>query len=155
MFFTFSLRRAGKRVCETSAASHLVQAGGFYAVIIVCCKLCDPLLHARVVLAATTSVIFCLHPAFFRPALGATVILIVLSLLRIICVFPCHWPSKDGRGMFDVRNDLSACCACEGETGTDKSVKLSTWRNPPQKSSPPPCCVRGSNLGHWIYSLAC
>lgn len=115
-------------MCETSAASRFVQAGGFYTVIIVCCKACDPLLHARAMLAAVTSVIFCLHPAFFRPALGgATVILIVLSLLRIICVFPSHWPLsllllKDRRGMFDVRNDLSTCCAREGETGSDKSV---------------------------------
>ena len=99
MFFTFSLWRAGKRVRETSAASRFVQAGVFYAVKSVRCKVCDPLLHARAMLAATTSVIFCLHPAFFRPALGgATVILIVLSLLRITCVFPCHWPRKTDVG---------------------------------------------------------
>ena len=53
--------------------------------------------------------------------------LVILLLLCIICVFPCHRPlsllfSKSGQGIFNVRNDFSACCAHEGETTTEESA---------------------------------
>ena len=49
-----------------------------------------------------------------------------LLLLCIICVFSCLRPQglllmKSGRRISDVCNNLGACCACEGETGTSVS----------------------------------
>ena len=68
-------------------------------------------------------------------ALLATAIIVTSQqLLCVICVFPCHRPlglpkSKDGLGIFNVRNDLSACCVHEGETGTDEFAQMLTREN--------------------------
>ena len=48
-------------------------------------------------------------------------------------VFSCHRPlelvlSKGGPGIFNVRIDLNACCAHEGDTGTDESPQVLTWK---------------------------
>ena len=49
-------------------------------------------------------------------------------------MFPCHrllvlLLLKGGDGIFNVRNDLCACCAHEGETGTDESAQVLTQKN--------------------------
>ena len=61
-------------------------------------------------------------------------ILITLLLLCVSCLFPCNPPLsfllwKDGLGIFNVRNDLSACCVHEGETGTDEFAQMLTREN--------------------------
>ena len=55
-------------------------------------------------------------------------------LLCVICVFPRHQPLrllllKGGHGIFNVRNDLRACCTHESETGTNESAQVLTRRN--------------------------
>ena len=37
--------------------------------------------------------------------------------------------SKGDHGSFNVRSDFSACCAHEGETGTDECAKVLTGKN--------------------------
>ena len=52
---------------------------------------------------------------------------IFLLLLRVIWVSPCHRllgpvSSKCKHWILNVGHDLGACCAYEGETGTDDSL---------------------------------
>lgn len=52
---------------------------------------------------------------------ATTIILNILLLLRVICVFPSPRPLsfllwKGGHRIFNVRTDISACCADESET---------------------------------------
>ena len=59
-------------------------------------------------------------------------------------LFPCHKPlglllEKVEHGIFDVRLNLSACCAHEGETDTDGSVQMLNLKNDPS-----PCLHRES-----------
>ena len=67
--------------------------------------------------------------------------------------FPCHRPlglllSKGGHGIFNVRNDGSACCAHEGETGTDESVQVLTQKD--RKGHP--AATRSRTLATTIHS---
>ena len=73
---------------------------------------------------------------WFDFALGVATItmLIILLLLCGICVHPYHRPLgillSKAHGIFNVRNDLSACCAHEaGETGLDESVQVCEKRS--------------------------
>ena len=71
------------------------------------------------------------------------------AITRYLCtsVPPAVWSSYrnwGGHGIFNARNDLSACCAHEGETGTDESAKMLTWKS--RKAGPLSCRVQKSNL---------
>ena len=109
--------------------------------------------------------------SFLSPLRLATIIiLIILLLLSVICVFPCLrrlgllvWKKKKKRhGIFDVLNDLSACCAHEGETGTDVSAQalkeeLKTVLYPVSTGSPqwPHVPFTGSpaqRTNHWAWA---
>ena len=58
--------------------------------------------------------------------------------------------SKVGHGIFYVRNDLSACCAHEGEIGTDEWAQVRT--DPEElKHAFSHCRALGSSQGHRIY----
>ena len=59
--------------------------------------------------------------------------IIILSLLPLcaVGVFPCHQPlglllSKGGRGIFNVRSYLCACCAHDGAIGSDEAAHFGT-----------------------------
>ena len=41
--------------------------------------------------------------------------------------------SKGGRGIFNERDDLGACCAPEAETGTDESAQVVTRKDKPKE----------------------
>ena len=88
------------------------------------------------------------------------IILIVLLVLRVSCVFPCHRPfgillSMGGHGIFYVVNDFSTCCAHEDKTGTDDSAQVLTVKNPETVLDPASTGsrTRGSRF-HWITSAA-
>ena len=72
---------------------------------------------------------------FLLPPLGVatTIILNILLLLRVICVFPSPRPLsfllwKGGHRIFNVRTDISACCADESETVSPQVLTRSAWR---------------------------
>ena len=59
-----------------------------------------------------------------------------LLLLCIVCVFLCYWPLANvglliegWTLIFNVHNDLSACCTDKGETVSDRSTQVLTQKN--------------------------
>ena len=76
------------------------------------------------------------------------------ALSHNVCVFPCHLLLlKGGNGIFNMCNGLSACCAHEGETGSDECPEASVdWFGGTEKRSftlprpaVEPCTATGSN----------
>ena len=100
----------------------------------------------------------------------ATTILIILLLLCTISVSPHRQPlglllSTGGNGIFNVSDDLSACWAHEGETGTDTPAQVlrqKNWKMVHQKNwkmvlYPDPVSTRSRTHGscfHWITCWA-
>ena len=76
------------------------------------------------------------------------------ALSHNVCEFPCHLLLlKGGNGIFNMCNGLSACCAHEGETGSDECPEASVdWFRGTEKRSftlprpaVEPCTATGSN----------
>ena len=67
--------------------------------------------------------------------LGLATIIILIILLVLRYLFSSRWRigrillSKDGQGIFNMRNNLRAGCAHEGETGIDESAQALTRKN--------------------------
>ena len=82
-------------------------------------------------------------------------------MLYISCVVVRQRPvglllSKGGHEIFYVRNGLSACCAQEGEKGTDESAQVFTRKN--RKMVLHPVSTGSRTHGscfHWLTSAAC
>ena len=61
-------------------------------------------------------------------------------------------PREGGHGIYNMHNNLSACCAHKKARQADESKQVLTQKN---GASPLPCCDQESNPGHWVNSLVC
>ena len=133
---------------ERTCRSSMVRSLG--TVVVAWLHVCSALTLARVGLSVIyTDLLSIIIICILIRNIATSSFWLLCYCYAVVCVFspnyrPCGlllW--KSGRGIFNVRKYLNACCAHEGEADTGDYTQMFTWKNwRGEKNSPSVGCVQ-------------